>query len=155
MLSKDYCVHLLLNSWYISPSMINLEHEDDTGILQITCMDESYINMRVQGRYKKRDLQTAGLESILNDDLFAELECSYQEELNCVEHIASRKVKYFKSISYSIVDNDNQIDVNLRVGDIIDVLEDISTDTTNNDENEATTIISYARIQAIFLHTKN
>ncbi|PKY57873.1 hypothetical protein RhiirA4_479270 [Rhizophagus irregularis] len=104
------------------------EYENDTNISQITCMDESYINMRVQGRYKKNDLRAAGLEGILNDDLFAELECAYQEELNCIEHIASRKVKYFKNIS---------------------------TDTTNDGENEATTIVFYARIQAIFLHTKD
>ncbi|CAB4432429.1 unnamed protein product [Rhizophagus irregularis] len=114
MLSKDYCIHLLLNSWYISPQMIDLEYENDTNISQITCMDESYINMRVQGRYKKNDLRAASLEGILNDDLFAELECTYQEELNY-----------------------------------------ISTDTTNDGENEATTIVSYARIQAIFLHTKD
>uniref|UniRef100_U9UC83 Uncharacterized protein n=1 Tax=Rhizophagus irregularis (strain DAOM 181602 / DAOM 197198 / MUCL 43194) TaxID=747089 RepID=U9UC83_RHIID len=82
--------------------------------------DESYINMRVQGRYKKNDLRAAGLEGILNDNLFSELECAYQEELNCIKHIASRK-------------NNNQIDVNLRVGDIINVLEDISTDTINDD----------------------
>ncbi|CAB4475845.1 unnamed protein product [Rhizophagus irregularis] len=111
--------------------------------------------MRVQGRYKKNDLRAAGLEGILNDNLFSELECAYQEELNCIKHIASRKVKYFKSISYSIIENNNQIDVNLRVGDIINVLEDISTDTINDGENEATTIVSYARIQAIFLHTKD
>ncbi|POG69329.1 hypothetical protein GLOIN_2v1480079 [Rhizophagus irregularis DAOM 181602=DAOM 197198] len=155
MLSKDYCIHLLLNLWYISPQMIDLEYEKDTNISQITCMDESYINMRVQGRYKKNDLRAAGLEGILNDNLFSELECAYQEELNCIKHIASRKVKYFKSISYSIIENNNQIDVNLRVGDIINVLEDISTDTINDGENEATTIVSYARIQAIFLHTKD
>jgi len=131
-LSKDYCIHLLLNSWYISPSIINFEREDATNISRITCMDENYINMKVQGIYKKHDMQAAGFESTLNDNLFAELEQAYQEELNCAEHIVSRKVKYFKSISYTIVDDDDQVDINLHVGDIVDVLEDISTDTADN-----------------------
>ncbi|CAB4437475.1 unnamed protein product [Rhizophagus irregularis] len=151
ILSKDHCIRLLLDSWYISPK-IELERDDDT---QITCMDKNYINIRVQGMYKKDDLQTAGLKSILNDDLFAELERSYQDELNCTEHIASRKVKYFKSISYTIVDDDEVVNVNLHVGDVIDILEDVSSDTTDSGENEAKTTISYARIQAIFLHTKD
>ncbi|CAB5382696.1 unnamed protein product [Rhizophagus irregularis] len=76
--------------------------------------------------YKKDDLQTAGLKSILNDDLL-----------------------------YTIVDDDEVINVNLHVGDIIDILEDVSSDTTDNGENEAKITISYARIQAIFLHTKD
>ncbi|CAB5190902.1 unnamed protein product [Rhizophagus irregularis] len=151
ILSKDHCIRLLLDSWYISPK-IELERDDDT---QITCMDKNYINIRVQEMYKKDDLQTAGLKSILNDDLFAELERSYQDELNCTEHIASRKVKYFKSISYTIVDDDEVVNVNLHVGDVIDILEDVSSDTTDSRENEAKTTISYARIQAIFLHTKD
>uniref|UniRef100_U9TZ70 Uncharacterized protein n=1 Tax=Rhizophagus irregularis (strain DAOM 181602 / DAOM 197198 / MUCL 43194) TaxID=747089 RepID=U9TZ70_RHIID len=151
ILSKDHCIRLLLDSWYILPK-IELERDNDT---QITCMDKNYINIRVQEMYKKDDLQTAGLKSILNDDLFAELERSYQDELNCTEHIASQKVKYFKSISYTIVDDDEVVNVNLHVGDVIDILEDVSSDTTDSRENEAKTTISYARIQAIFLHTKD
>ena len=152
MLSKDQCVSTLLSSWYISPSTIDLDQEDNSSSpSQITCMNENYINVRVRGMYKKHDLQTADLESTLNDDLFAEIGYAYQEQLNCIEHLASRKVKYFKSISYTIIDDDDRIDVNLHVGDIIDVLEDIS----NNENTGIKTIISYARIQAIFLHTKD
>ncbi|CAG8726471.1 6401_t:CDS:2, partial [Funneliformis mosseae] len=51
-----------------------------------------------------KDRCTAGFEKVLNDDLFAELRHAYKEEL----------------------------DVNLCVGDTVDVLEDISNDTLNN-----------------------
>ncbi|CAB4429127.1 unnamed protein product [Rhizophagus irregularis] len=149
ILSKDQCVRSLLGSWYISPSITNLEQDDD--ISQITCMHENFINVRVQGKYSKYELQAANLEQSLNDDLLAELIHAYQEELGCTEHLATQKVKYFKSISYTIVDKDDQVDVNLRVGDIVDVLEDISSDGETN--LRITT--SYAKIQAIFIHKKN
>jgi len=149
LLSKDQCVRTLLGSWYISPSIINLEQEEDNP--SMTCMDENYINIRVRGIYKKHDLENAGFESTLNDDLFAELERAYIEELNCIEHLASRKVKYYKNISYTIVDADDQINIKLRVGDVVDVLEDISDDR----ETELKTMTSYAQIQAIFIHTKD
>ncbi|CAG8722692.1 10521_t:CDS:1, partial [Funneliformis mosseae] len=95
-------------------------------------MDENFINIRVQGAYNKNDLQTASFEKVLNDDLFAELRHAYKEELGCVKHLTSQTVKYFNSISYTIVNNDDRVDVNLRVGDTVDVLEDISNDTLNN-----------------------
>ncbi|CAG8737808.1 22742_t:CDS:2 [Rhizophagus irregularis] len=148
ILSKDQCVRSLLDSWYILPSITNLEQEDE--ISQITCMHENFINVRVQGKYNKYELQAANLEQSLNDDLLAELIHAYQEELGCTEHLATRKIKYFKSISYTIVDKDDQVDVNLRVGDIVDVLEDISSDGETN--LRITT--SYAKIQAIFIHKK-
>jgi|GEM_PF-1434568 len=152
MLSKDQCVRTLLGSWYISPSMNDLEQEiDSTPISQITCMDENYINIKLWGLYKKHELQTANLEMNLNDDLFAELGRSYYEELNCSEHLTSRKVKYYKSISYTIIDGDDQFDIKLHIGDVVDVLEDISNDR----ETELNTITSYAQIRAIFIHTKN
>ncbi|CAJ0630157.1 13494_t:CDS:2 [Entrophospora sp. SA101] len=117
---------------YISSSTIDLDQEDNSSSpSQITCMNENYIN---------HDLQTADLENTLNDDLFAEIGYAYQEQLNCIEHLASQKVKYFKSISYTIIDDDDWIDVNLHVGDIIDVLEDIS----NNENTGIKMIISYA-----------
>ncbi len=147
-LSKDRCVRMLFDSWYISPSIIDSEQEEE---FNITCMDENFINIRVREAYNKNDLQTAGFERILNDDLFAELRHAYKEELGCIEHLASRNVKYFNSISYTIVDNDNRVDVNLRVGDTVDVLEDISNDILNNPK----TVISYVQIQAIFIHTNN
>jgi|tagenome__1003787_1003787.scaffolds.fasta_scaffold20905635_2 hypothetical protein len=153
-LSKDQCVRKLLGSWYISPSIINLEQREEDNnpsVLQITCMDESYINIRVQGKYKKHDLPIAGFESTLNDDLFAELGHAYKEELNCIEHITSRKVKYYKNISYTIVDSDDQINVKLHVGDVVDVLEDISDDRGT----ELKTTTSYAQIRAIFIHIKD
>src|SRR6266480_4635861 len=139
LLSKDQCVRTLLGSWYISPSIINLEQEEDN------------INIRVRGIYKKHDLENAGFESTLNDDLFAELGHAYIEELNCIEHLASRKVKYYKNISYTIVDADDQINIKLCVGDVVDVLEDISDDR----ETELKTMTSYAQIRAIFIHTKD
>jgi hypothetical protein len=82
--------------------------------------------------------------------LFAELGRAYYEELNCAEHLTSRKVEYYKSISYTIVNKDDQLDITLRVGNIVDVLEDVSDD--KNDEIR--TMVSYARIRAIFIHTK-
>ncbi|PKK70661.1 hypothetical protein RhiirC2_866056 [Rhizophagus irregularis] len=151
MLSKDQCVRALLSSWYILPSKFDLEQDDDNTSLQITCMDENYINIKVQGLYTKHDLQTNNLEKNLDDNLFAELGRSYNEELDCTEHLTSRKVKYYKSISYTIVDGNNQSNIRLRVGDVINVLEDISDDR----ETELKTITSYAQIQAIFLHTKD
>ncbi|UZO03748.1 uncharacterized protein OCT59_024151 [Rhizophagus irregularis] len=151
MLSKDQCVHALLSSWYILPSKFDLEQDDDNTSLQITCMNENYINIKVQGLYTKHDLQTNNLEKNLDDNLFAELGRSYNEELDCTEHLTSRKVKYYKSISYTIVDGNNQSNIRLRVGDVINVLEDISDDR----ETELKTITSYAQIRAIFLHTKD
>ncbi|CAG8724663.1 9256_t:CDS:2, partial [Funneliformis mosseae] len=117
-LSKDRYVRMLLDSWYISPSIIDSEQEE---IYNIICIDENFINIR-----------TAGFEKVLNDDLFAELRHTYKEELGCIEHLISQTVKYFNSISYTIVDNDDRVDVNLRVGDTVNVLEDISNDTLNN-----------------------
>ncbi|GBC28437.2 hypothetical protein GLOIN_2v1480079 [Rhizophagus irregularis DAOM 181602=DAOM 197198] len=151
MLSKDQCVRALLSSWYILPSKFDLEQDDDNTSLQITCMDENYINIKVQGLYTKHDLQTNNLEKNLDDNLFAELGRSYNEELDCTEHLTSRKVKYYKSISYTIVDGNNQSNIRLCVGDVINVLEDISDDR----ETELKTITSYAQIRAIFLHTKD
>ncbi|CAG8617287.1 6254_t:CDS:1, partial [Funneliformis caledonium] len=46
-------------------------------------------------------------EKVLNDDLFAELRHAYKKELSCVEHFTSQTVKYFNSISYTIVNNDD------------------------------------------------
>lgn len=83
--------------------------------------------------------------------MFAELGRSYNEELGCIEHLVSRKVKYYKSISYTVVDGNNQTNIKLCVGDVINVLEDISDER----EAEFKTITSYAQIQAIFLHTKD
>lgn len=99
------------------------------------------------------ELVEAGLISILNDDLFAKLCQAYEEELNVSEHLTSRKDKYYKSASYTIMDNDynDQIDVKLKVGDVIDVLEDLSTMDTSR---EITTRVSYAQIRTIFLHNK-
>ncbi|CAG8717054.1 5297_t:CDS:2, partial [Funneliformis mosseae] len=116
ILSKDRCVRMLLDSCYISLSIIDSEQEE---IYNITS-------------YNKNDLRTAGFEKVLNDDLFAELRYAYKEEFDCVEHLTSQTVKYFNSISYTIVDNDDRVDVNLCVGDTVDVLEDISNDTLNN-----------------------
>uniref|UniRef100_U9TNT1 Uncharacterized protein n=1 Tax=Rhizophagus irregularis (strain DAOM 181602 / DAOM 197198 / MUCL 43194) TaxID=747089 RepID=U9TNT1_RHIID len=53
--------------------------------------------------------------------------------------------------NYTIVDGNNQSNIRLRVGDVINVLEDISDDR----ETELKTITSYAQIRAIFLHTKD
>ncbi|CAB4437803.1 unnamed protein product [Rhizophagus irregularis] len=116
-------------------------------------MIEEYINIHVRSKFKKNDLIKYELVSYLNDDLFAELGRAYEEDLNIVEHLTSRKVKYYKSISYTIVDNDDQIDVKLKAGDVIDILEDLSTNSIFQNTG-ITTRISYARIRAIFLHTK-
>ncbi|CAG8774385.1 17300_t:CDS:1, partial [Funneliformis caledonium] len=69
---------------------------------------------------------------VLNDDLFAELRHAYKEELSCVKHLTSQTVKYFNSISYTIVDNDDRVDVKLHIGNTVDILEDISNDTLKN-----------------------
>ncbi|CAB5181618.1 unnamed protein product [Rhizophagus irregularis] len=61
------------------------------------------------------------------------------------------EMRLYKSISYTIVDGNNQSNIRLRVGDVINVLEDISDDR----ETELKTITSYAQIRAIFLHTKD
>ncbi|CAG8623284.1 223_t:CDS:2 [Funneliformis caledonium] len=130
MLSKDQCVYKLLGFlWYISPSIIDSELEEkDSSISKITCLHKDYINIRVRG-----------LESVLND-----------EELNCAEYLTSRKVKYYKSISYTIVNKNDQLDITLCIGNIVDVLEDVSEDK----DDEIRTIVSYIQIQAIFIHTK-
>ncbi|CAG8661025.1 10297_t:CDS:2 [Funneliformis mosseae] len=54
-----------------------------------------------------KDRCTSGFEKVLNDDLFAELKHAYKEELSCVEYLTLQTVKYFNSISYTIVDNDD------------------------------------------------
>ena len=59
LLSKDQCVRTLLGSWYISPSIINIEQEEEDNNPSMTCMDENYINIRVRGIYKKHDLENA------------------------------------------------------------------------------------------------
>ena len=64
--------------------------------------------------------------------MFAELGRAYEEDLNQSKHLVSRKVKYYKSNSYTIVNEDDQVDVKLRVGDIVDVLEDLSTNNSQN-----------------------
>ncbi|GBC40660.1 hypothetical protein GLOIN_2v1779100 [Rhizophagus irregularis DAOM 181602=DAOM 197198] len=91
--------------------------------LLLSCKVEGYINIYVRSQLKRHELEKAGLISIE----FAELCQAYDEELNVSEHLASRKDKYYKSASYTIVDNDDndQIDVKLKVGYVIDVLEDL------------------------------
>jgi hypothetical protein len=63
-----------------------------------------------------------------------------------MEHLTSQKVKYYKSISYTILNQDEQIHVKLKVDDIVDVLEDISPLNDNISQNamETATRISYA-----------
>ncbi|CAB4395578.1 unnamed protein product [Rhizophagus irregularis] len=120
-LLKDQCVRNFLDNWYISPLQFDLESDSS-----LTCITENYINLCVQSPLKKCDLKKDDLETFLNDDLFAELGRAYEEDLNNIEHLTSRKVKYYKSISYTIVDKDEQVNVKLNVGDVVDVLEDIT-----------------------------
>jgi hypothetical protein len=118
-------------------------------------MTENYINACVRSPFKKSDLEKYELTPLLNDDLFAELERAYEEDLSQTEHLISHKVKYYKSISYTIVNKDEHINVKLNVGDIVDVLEDISLlDNTSQNTAEIITRVSYARIKAILLHKK-
>ncbi|CAG8685676.1 4430_t:CDS:2, partial [Funneliformis mosseae] len=91
-----------------------------------------YFNFSILLKDQCNDLQTASFEKVLNDDLFVELRYIYKEELGCIEHFTSQTIKYFNSISYIIVNNDDRVDVNLCVSDTVDVLEDISNDTLNN-----------------------
>ncbi|CAB4383488.1 unnamed protein product [Rhizophagus irregularis] len=120
-LLKDQCVRNFLDNWYISPLQFDLESDSS-----LTCMTENYINLCVQSPLKKCDLKKDDLETFLNDDLFAELGRAYEEDLNNIEHLTSHKVKYYKSISYTIVDKNEQVNVKLNVGDVVDVLEDIT-----------------------------
>ncbi|CAG8759748.1 12385_t:CDS:2, partial [Rhizophagus irregularis] len=86
-------------------------------------------------------LKKDDLETFLNDDLFAELGRAYEEDLNNIEHLTSHK--------------DEQVNVKLNVGDVVDVLEDI-TPLGNISQNatDMVTRVSYARIKAIILHQK-
>ena len=122
-------------------------------------MTENYINACVRSPLKKCDLEKHGFISFLNDDLFAELGRAYEEDLNQTKHLISRKVKYYKSISYTIVNKDEQIHVKLKMGDIVDVLEDISpldnASQDSEDTAEIATRISYAQIKAIFYTKKS
>ncbi|CAB4402507.1 unnamed protein product [Rhizophagus irregularis] len=118
-------------------------------------MTKNYINLYVQSSLKKCDLKKDDLETFLNDDLFAELGRAYEEDLNNIEYLTSRKVKYYKSISYTIVDKDEQINVKLNVGDVVDVLEDITPlGNISQDATDMVTRVSYAQIKAIILHQK-
>ncbi|PKC53897.1 hypothetical protein RhiirA1_447186 [Rhizophagus irregularis] len=130
-LLKDQCVRNFLDNWYISPLQFDLESDSS-----LTCMTENYINLCVQSPLKKCDLKKDDLETFLNNDLFAELGRAYEEDLNNIEHLTSRKVKYYKR-------------------DVVDVLEDI-TPLGNISQNatDMVTRVSYARIKAIILHQK-
>ena len=79
-------------------------------------MTENYIDLYVQSPLKKCDLERDDLVILLNDDLFAELGRAYEEDLNNMEHLTSRKVKYYKSIFYTIVNKDEQVNVKLNIG---------------------------------------
>ncbi|PKY30598.1 hypothetical protein RhiirB3_393146 [Rhizophagus irregularis] len=147
-LLKDQCVRNFLDNWYISPLQFDLESDSS-----LTCMTENYINLCVQSPLKKCDLKKDDLETFLNNDLFAELGRAYKEDLNNIEHLISRKVKYYKSISYTIVDKDEQVNVKLNVGDVVDVLEDITPlGNISQDATDMVTRVSYVRIKAIILH---
>jgi len=111
-------------------------------------MVKDYINIHVKLQLNRNELKQTGLMPILNNDLFAELYQAYEEDLNQSEHLTSRKVEYYKRISYTILDDDNQIDIKLKVGDVID-LEDLSTNNISPNSR-----LSYAQIKAIFLHVK-
>ncbi|CAG8616570.1 11902_t:CDS:2 [Funneliformis caledonium] len=89
--------------------------EVDYNSLQQSIILWSRLVAKLEDYTKKNELQITSLESVLNDDLFAELERVYYEELNCAEHLTSRKVEYYKSISYTIVNKDNQLDITLRI----------------------------------------
>jgi hypothetical protein len=113
-------------------------------------MTENYVNICVHSPLKKSDLEKYELLTSLNDDLLAELGRAYEEDLNIMKHLIFRKVKYYKGIFYTIVDKDEQTNIKLKIGDIVDVLEDISQ--PDNISSEISTRVSYARIRAIFLH---
>ncbi|RGB28376.1 hypothetical protein C1646_767894 [Rhizophagus diaphanus] len=74
--------------------------------------------------------------------------CKCFEDLcmGITEHLTSHKDKCYKSASYTIVDYDDndQIDVKLKVGDVVDVLEDFSTmDTSQETTTRVKEIIKY------------
>ncbi|PKK61351.1 hypothetical protein RhiirC2_791923 [Rhizophagus irregularis] len=149
-LLKDQCVQNFLDNWYISPLQFDLESDSS-----LTCITENYINLCVQSPLKKCDLKKDDLETFLNDNLFAELGQAYKEDLNNIEHLTSHKIKYYKSISYTIVNKDEQVNIKLNVGDVVNVLEDITPlGNISQDATDMATRVSYARIRAIILHQK-
>src|SRR5437762_488750 len=76
-------------------------------------------------------------------DIYNGLKIAYKNYFKFLEYLHNKKIVYFNYISYKVLnDNDESLIMRIHVGDIVEI--EVEDDG-----------ISYAIVQAIFLHTYN
>ncbi|POG57104.1 hypothetical protein GLOIN_2v1791717 [Rhizophagus irregularis DAOM 181602=DAOM 197198] len=140
---NDVALRPLLNSWYIISSLLpKIYDEDDIEKANIiTCIPEIMdINVRLKWNKYQRNQENFTIGKHLNGYLSNELANAYTEYYNDRGAMINSKVEFYNNISYVVKEDDCFVDVQLNVGDIVDVFEEGETEE------------SYAIIKGIFTH---
>ncbi|GBC15840.2 hypothetical protein GLOIN_2v1764038 [Rhizophagus irregularis DAOM 181602=DAOM 197198] len=143
---NDVALRPLLDNWYITSSLLSKTYDDDdvenTNI--VTCIPEIMdINVRSKWNKHQRDQENFTVGKHLNEYFFNELANAYAEYYNDRGAMINSKVEFYNNISYVVKDDDGFVDVQLSVGDVVDVFEEGETEE------------SYAIIKGIFTHERS
>ncbi|CAB4433969.1 unnamed protein product [Rhizophagus irregularis] len=142
---NDVALRPLLNSWYITSSLLpKIYDEDNIETNIITCIPEIMdINVRLKWNKYQRNQENFTIGKHLNGYLSNELANAYAEYYNDRGAMINSKVEFYNNISYVVKEDDCFVDVQLNVGDIVDVFEEGETEE------------SYAIIKGIFTHERS
>ncbi|CAB5187060.1 unnamed protein product [Rhizophagus irregularis] len=123
---NDVALRPLLNSWYIISSLLpKIYDEDDIETNIITCIPEIMdINVRLKWNKYQRNQENFTIGKHLNGYLSNELANAYTEYYNDRGAMINSKVEFYNNISYVVKEDDCFVDVQLNVGDIVDVFEE-------------------------------
>ncbi|CAB4410739.1 unnamed protein product [Rhizophagus irregularis] len=124
---NDVALRPLLDNWYITSSLLSKTYDDDdvenTNI--VTCIPEIMdINVRSKWNKHQRDQENFTVGKHLNEYFFNELANAYAEYYNDRGAMINSKVEFYNNISYVVKDDDGFVDVQLSVGDVVDVFEE-------------------------------
>ncbi|CAB5358406.1 unnamed protein product [Rhizophagus irregularis] len=91
----------------------------------ITCIPEIMdINVRLKWNKYQRNQENFTIGKHLNGYLSNELANAYAEYYNDRGAMINSKVEFYNNISYVVKEDDCFVDVQLNVGDIVDVFEE-------------------------------
>ncbi|CAB4389704.1 unnamed protein product [Rhizophagus irregularis] len=127
IVNNDVALRPLLNSWYIISSLLpKIYDEDDIEKANIiTCIPEIMdINVRLKWNKYQRNQENFTIGKHLNGYLSNELANAYTEYYNNRGAMINSKVEFYNNISYVVKEDDCFVDVQLNVGDIVDVFEE-------------------------------
>ncbi|CAB4412070.1 unnamed protein product [Rhizophagus irregularis] len=124
---NDVALRPLLDNWYITSSLLSKTYDDDdvenTNI--VTCIPEIMdINVRSKWNKHQRDQENFTVGKHLNEYFFNELANAYAEYYNDRGAMINSKVEFYNNISYVVKDDDGFVDVQLSVGNVVDVFEE-------------------------------